>query len=424
MMARWLWGMGLWLMGMATMAAAQRPNLALQRVAPNASQVCRYETLQVRVEVVADYDNPFDPTQIRIDGEFLTPSGKRLLVPGFFTQDFERVSPDGTSLRPVGAPSFAVRFTPTELGTYRYRIVATGQGKRQVTSQWLTLKVSPNPSAKGFVRRGKFWHLRFDDGTPFVPVGLNVCWSSNNLSAYERWFSAMKQNGANFARIWLVRWNMGLEWTRGDGNGMYQGIGRYALDNAWRIDELLRLAEGNGIYLMLCLGYHGELADRQLYFGEQAWDKNPYNRKNGGPCDKPADFWTNPEAKRLYKQRLRYLIARYAHSPNVLAFEIWNEVHAPADWVKEMAQFVRSVDIYGHLLTTTYGDDAVWQLPEMDFAQTHWYGDGSQRDCTMTVCVFRQMRWRVKMTDEVTAHDPKRHLDGRSHPCVVAGLFG
>jgi len=104
----------------------------------------------------------------------------------------------------------------------------------------------------------------------------------------------MKRNGANFARIWLVRWNMGLEWTKGDGNGMYQGIGRYALDNAWRIDELLRLAERNGIYLMLCLGYHGELADRQLYFGEQAWDKNPYNRKNGGPCDKPADFWTNP----------------------------------------------------------------------------------------------------------------------------------
>ncbi|MFA0755651.1 MAG: hypothetical protein YPKNTGVA_001159, partial [Candidatus Fervidibacter sp.] len=388
------------------MAAAQRPNFALQRVAPDASQVRRYETLQVRVEVVADYDNPFDPTQIRIDGEFVAPSGKRLLVPGFFTQDFERASPDGTSLRPVGEPYFAVRFTPTELGTYRYRIVMTGRGTRdegratvtqmQVASAWFTLKVTPNPQGKGrgmrdegrekgFVRRGKFWHLRFDDGTPFVPVGLNVCWSSNNLSAYERWFSAMKRNGANFARIWLVRWNMGLEWTKGDGNGMYQGIGRYALDNAWRIDELLRLAERNGIYLMLCLGYHGELADRQLYFGEQAWDKNPYNRKNGGPCDKPADFWTNPDAKRLYKQRLRYLIARYAHSPNVLAFEFWNEVHAPADWVREMAQFVRSTDIYGHLLTTTYGDDAVWQLPEMDFTQTHWYGDGSQRDCTMTV---------------------------------------
>jgi hypothetical protein len=50
-----------------------------------------------------------------------------------------------------------------------------------------------------------------------------------------------------------------------------------------------------------------------------------------------------------------------------------------------MAQFVRSIDPYGHLLTTTYGDDEVWQLPEMDFSQTHWYGDGSQRDCVTTI---------------------------------------
>ncbi len=396
--------------------------LRLNSVKPSAKSLRRYETLEVKVDLDATYDNPFDPEQISVDAETISPSGKQLRVPGFFTQDFERAKRDTGRgarevLRKVGEPYFAVRFTPTEVGIYRYRIVATqfvvsheakaewrsgtnpkatalhfvsclttNQGeKKQVSSDWFTLRVLPNPQAKGFVRRGKFWHLQFDDGTPFVPVGLNVCGSGNNLSAYERWFSAMRQNGANFARIWLFRWNMGLEWMPGDGSGMYLGLGKYALDNAWRIDELIRIAERNGIYLMLCLGYHGELADRQLYFGEQAWDKNPYNRKNGGPCDKPADFWTNPDARRFYKQRLRYIIARYAHSPNVLAYEFWNEVHAPAEWIREMAQSVRRVDIYGHLLTTTYGDDAVWQLPGMDFAQTHWYGDGSQRDCVTTI---------------------------------------
>lgn len=387
-----------------TFTLQKRAPLRLKAVVPNAQSLRRYELLEVRIDLDATYDNPFDPEQISVEGEFIAPSGKRIIVPGFFTQDFERVVKEGREvLRKVGAPYFAVRFTPTEIGTYRYRIVVTGQGtgdkgqgmgetvKRRSgdtekeASQWLTLRVSPNLKGKGFVRRGKFWHLQFEDGTPFIPVGLNVCWSGNNLSAYERWFEAMRKNGANFARIWLVRWNMGLEWTPSDGNGIYLGLGKYALDNAWRIDELLRIAERNGVYLMLCLGYHGELADRQLYFGEQAWDKNPYNRKNGGPCDKPADFWTNTEARRFYKQRLRYIVARYAHSPNVLAFEFWNEVHAPAHWIKEMAQFVRSIDPYGHLLTTTYGDDAVWQLPEMDFSQTHWYGDGSQRDCVTTI---------------------------------------
>ncbi|MCS7264875.1 MAG: DUF5060 domain-containing protein [Armatimonadetes bacterium] len=380
-----------------TIVLQKHAPLMLKGVKPNAKTLRRYKTLELKIDLDATYDNPFDPEQISVEAEIVSPSGKRVRVPGFFTQDFERstqVEGQGAReiLKRVGRPYFAVRFTPTEAGNYRYRVVITGREtrderreKKQVASNWFTLKVLPDPQAKGFVRKGKFWHLQFDDGTPFVPVGLNVCWSGNNLSAYEKWFSSMRQNGANFARIWLVRWNMGLEWMPGDGSGMYLGLGKYALDNAWRIDELIRIAERNGIYLMLCLGYHGELADRPLYFGEQAWDKNPYNRQNGGPCDKPSDFWTNPEARRLYKQRLRYIVARYAHSPNVLAFEFWNEVYAPAQWIQEMAQFIRSIDIYGHLLTTTYGDDAVWQLPEMDFTQTHWYGDGSQTDCVETI---------------------------------------
>ena len=368
----------------------KRAPFRLRSVAPSAQRLRRYEPLEVRLEVEATYDNPFDPEDIRIEAEVTTPSGRRLSVPGFFTQNFQRVAEGKRErLRKVGKPFFAVRFTPTEVGTYRYRILVTGrgekEGKGQVASEWFPLSVEPNPQAKGFVRRGRHWHLQFEEGEPFVPVGLDVCWSGNNLTAYERWFTAMREHGANFARIWLVRWNMGLEWVPDDGNGLYWGLGKYSLDNAWRLEELLRIAERNGIYLMLCLGYHGELADQKLYFGEQAWDKNPYSRKNGGPCEKPADFWTNPEARRLYKQRLRYIIARYAHSPHVLAFEFWNEVHAPAAWIREMAQFVRSLDIYGHLLTTTYGDDGVWQLPEMDFVQTHWYGDGSQRDCVATI---------------------------------------
>ncbi len=381
-----------------TILLTKRAPLKLKSIRPNAKQLRRYETLEVGVDLDAAYDNPFDPDQIAVDAEIVSPSGKRMTLPGFFTQEFERVKEDGRAerLRKVGDPYFAVRFTPTETGTYRYRIVVTGHdetGKKgQVASDWFQLRVLPNPKHKGFVRQVKFYHLQFDDGTPFVPVGLNVCWSGNNLSAYERWFAAMRQNGANFARIWLVRWNMGLEWTPGDGSGLYLGLGKYALDNAWRIDQLLRIAEQNGVYLMLCLGYHGELADQRLYFGEQAWHLSPYNRKNGGPCDKPADFWVNPEAKRFYKQRLRYIVARYAHSPHVLAFEFWNEVFAPAPWVQEMAQFVRSIDIYRHLLTTTYGDEAVWRLPEMDFVQDHWYGEGGQPDSTPAVVTLHRRR--------------------------------
>jgi endo-1,4-beta-mannosidase len=110
---------------------------------------------------------------------------------------------------------------------------------------------------------------------------------------------------------------------------------------------------------------------------EGCWVSNPYNAKNGGPCARPADFWTNPEARRLYQKRLRYLIARWGYSPNLFAWEFWNEVPetpATAAWVAEMAAYLKRHDPNRHLVSTTYGDSATWKCPDVDFPMTHMYG--------------------------------------------------
>lgn len=40
-----------------------------------------------------------------------------------------------------------------------------------------------------------------------------------------------------------------------------------------------------------------------------------------------TDFFTNAEAIADYKNRLRYLVARYAYSTSVFAWEFFNEVY-------------------------------------------------------------------------------------------------
>ncbi len=365
-----------------------QPSLRLLRPIPK-SLPC-YETVEAELDLKGTYDNPFDTEQVRLDAEIRDPKGQVIIIPCFFNVPFRlQTRGDNETVLPDGKPHFAFRYTPCRTGTHTIRFIADiydeSLTKRKLVTPWHRLEVTPPKDRRGFLRLGSRWHLEHDDGTVFIPVGLNLCWSGNRLGPYRRWFQKMKEVGANFARIWLVPWNMGLEWKEGDGSGRYLGLGKYALDNAWRLDQLIWMAEANGVYLMLCLGYHGELTDQTLYFGEQAWERSPYNKANGGPCERPADFWTDPEAIRLYQQKLRYIIARTAHSPNVLAYEFWNEVNAPAHWIETMSQFFRQVDAYDHLLTTTYGDEAVWQLKEMDFVQTHWYGDGSHMDCSGTV---------------------------------------
>ena len=46
----------------------------------------------------------------------------------------------------------------------------------------------------------------------------------------------------------------------------------------------------------------------------------------------------------------------------MFAWEFWNEYDAPAEWVREMAAFLKQHDPNRHLVSTTYGNDEVWKI--------------------------------------------------------------
>ncbi|MEK7765684.1 MAG: cellulase family glycosylhydrolase, partial [bacterium] len=193
-------------------------------------------------------------------------------------------------------------------------------------------------------------------------------------------FERLGLAGGNWVRIWMIYWHLALEGT--DANQGYHGAGVYNLVNAWKLDELFRIADRNGINLMLCLDSFNELRDGT---GHPAWKSNPYARERGGPLATMRDFWTDREARRLYRQKLRYLVARWGAQPNLFAWEFWNEVdgisryetNLVAPWHAEMGKELKPLDPYHHLVTTSgggpRGDPAIWTLPEMDLVQAHAY---------------------------------------------------
>ena len=57
------------------------------------------------------------------------------------------------------------------------------------------------------------------------------------------------------------------------------------------------------------------------------WDQCVYNAANGGMLARAGDFFTDDAgAGAHFRQRLRYLAARYGHSTHVLGWEFFNEV--------------------------------------------------------------------------------------------------
>lgn len=366
---------------------ANREPLALRAVQASAAQVPQYGKLELNVDLAASYKNPFDPDEIRLDAEFASPSGKTIVVPGFFMVDFRReVHPKSELLFAEGNGRWKVRFTPRETGRYTWRLmlrdrsgkIAGGEGAFEATA----------PQTAGFIRRSAAdpHYLAFDNGTGYFPVGHNlpIYHPSGQLGDEAmRRFAAAKET---FNRWWMSADGFGLEWM--------DRLGWYRQDAAARLDLVVDLARELGLYYMMCMDTHQD-------FREKGWDRNPFNAVNGGPCAKPADWFTDPTARDYYKKRLRYTVARWGYSPNILCWEFGNEIEGwynspdtvKLPWTKEMADHLRAIDPFGHLITTSFwtnvGPEEYWKLDNIDIVQTHLYtgndaGVAEQvRDCCL-----------------------------------------
>jgi hypothetical protein len=300
------------------------------------------------------------------------------MIPGFYYHAFEQtLLPSGRELiSPTFERSWHVRFTPTELGEWDYQIVATANDMR-VTSAPHSFSVTES-NRRGFIRVDERnpSYLVFDDGTPYFAIGENMAWYGGGGTAdYLQWMDALSVADGNFIRVWLASWGFGFEW-------MDTGLGNYDLrqQQAFQLDKVFEMAAERDIYIMLTLLNHGAFSPDV----DPEWNANPLNADNGGPLNEPGEFATDPEAIRLWHQKLRYIAARWGYSPNLMAWEWWNEVNWTqmvdpdllGPWIERSAAYLEPLDPYHHLIThsgSPIEDAVIWGLGSIDFVQHHQY---------------------------------------------------
>lgn len=330
----------------------------------------KYSLVKIDAEMPFFSGNANDPEVVGVNALIKTPSGRDIKVPAFCLSNRHK---DRKS-------RWEVRFAPPEEGVYSCRLEVKS---RDINGESAALSFNvKGVRGEGFLRKSgnNPYYLVFDSGKPFFGIGHNVAWTKeSSLPLFDRYFSEMQANGCNLTRVWICEWSFPLEWKK---------LGEYDPEVANKIDELVALAEKKGIYIMLCLGSYGDLMEGPGDWNEGKWDLSPYNKANGGPCASPESFFTDPSAVAAYKNKLRYVAARWGYSPNVFAVEFWNEYDAPAGWVKDMAAYLKSVDPHRQLVTTSNGypydnnfdESSVWTLDEVDIVTAHVYGNGSTAD--------------------------------------------
>ncbi len=261
-------------------------------------------------------------------------------------------------------------------GSYRAELVRNG-APAGLPAQEVVLPESARLT-DGFVRvAGERFVL--DSGRPFFPLGHNLGWHYPDQPGIPEQLRAMGAARMNWSRVWACAWDgKNPFFVRGQ---PYPSAGEMMPEVFSRWDAILAAAEAAGVRIQLVLFHHGLVSTRN----DSNWAEHPWNRANGGFLDRPQQFFTDATAKEYQKRWLRHAVARWGHSPAVMPWELFNEVEwvdtAQIDrdwptivgWHAEMAAFIRELDPYRHLVTTSAAREHPELYRAMDFYQPHTY---------------------------------------------------
>ena len=224
-------------------------------------------------------------------------------------------------------------------------------------------------------------YFELSNGTPFVPIGLNMIapWGRNEkeaLATMEKWISALSANRGNYIRLWLSHNFFDVE---------HEKSGQYDAEKARRIDAVLEMARRHNVRVKMTTEHF-----RHFFRDRQQWAAKPIHHvSRGGPAKDIDDFFQGRKSREQFKKKLRWYADRYADDPVIFAWELWNEMDTVRgkgymEWTEEMLAELRRL-FPENLVTQSLGsfDNAskreryrrVSLMKDNDFANVHRYLD-------------------------------------------------
>jgi hypothetical protein len=412
-------------------------DVAVMNYVDGVQHVLGYQKLELGVQLPTDINtkvanfvnglttnilNPYMEWDLRVYAVFTHPNeAQPIVIDGYYTKEFTSWMLDtlpapinngpvyqssqyvtlGGWYEDATAYPFRVRFSPPRSGVWKAKIViATQNGTVTVSSPDFEFNVF-GTSNHGFVdvsSNNRYLEL---DGNSFYPVGCNVPWpettsfSDPELYAkmphgedywsvhcrprvYEKYRDIMvnlADNGANYMRMIMNPTSTDIE---------HEKLGDYTgrLHMADELDKIVELAEEKNVLLHwnFNVHYRYEYCDNSGHW--RPWNWNVTSSNGVSYCypaeiegvDDVIDYFTNVDAKKYHKQRLRYYLSRWGYSTSIAAFELFSEIsnvgsHGPEsskystgtnwtiyrDWQVEMGNYIKSTYLgKQHLLTCSY----------------------------------------------------------------------
>jgi hypothetical protein len=331
-----------------------------------------YSKIEASFNITNLATDPFDYTVTDVRARILQPDNSTVSLPAFFD----------------GGTTWRVRHAPAMPGTYSVSGITLNGSPLAVSNlQPASWVVAGPPTDAGFVRVDPSNPRRFitGNGKRFFPSGQDVAWDVTDGNVTHNVTNIFWKMGAaheNWSRVWMDHWDgKNLDWPP---YGPTLPLGQLNLTVAQKWDAIVAAAEQAGIHFQMTLQHHGQYSTTV----DSNWGQNPYDVTNNigstnGFMLSPVEFFTNATAIALTERKLRYAVARWGYSTSIMAWELFNEVQYTdagqtgqwgiiQAWHDEMAPFIRSQDLYQHLITTSSDlTEPIWD--DCDYYTHHDY---------------------------------------------------
>jgi hypothetical protein len=320
----------------------------------------RYESVELTLQVDAQFSNPYDARNISLDAVFTSPDGNEMMIPGFWD----------------GEGSWKVRFTPSQEGLWTYSITVRDlRGNSFPHLGELTVTPSDLP---GWIQPGHLFDPAYSgryfvhhDGTPFYGIGhceaLNILIDGFDATEGVRLFDAMKEANENYVVWWPLYTNSPVSSSYDD----------YSVANMKVIDMIVKDAEREGIYLIFTIWDHPQLRDEN----HPTWDTGNWSRNGFSKLSSLEDFFVEEEPWAWQENLYRYIIARWGYSPAIGMWQTVSEINGTNaleqtdPWHEKVNAYFISNDPYRHPTTASGSGEVDWAAGHMamDVPQVHLY---------------------------------------------------
>ena len=351
-----------------------------------------YKKYEIKVDNIDDLAqqnlNPFDKDDIQLHATFTSPSGKKHKVDGFYYQRYHMEDRPGVFHKYFPHmvaqkasivdqdPDWRIRFTPDEVGGWslEYDFILNGQPRGNPFSHAFTVH-EPEQDNPSFIIPDNMHHLSYENGEAFFPIGLNVAvvpeWQGDVYpleNFYDLYFRRLKENGGNYARVWLDHIGSISIFNHNDGENYLR---RFNLRSSYVFDKIVESAEKHGIKLQLAFFVQNNFnydSTNNIDFWENTNTFSHLVTSEGlpGPCETREDFFDpNNEARRIQENYIRYIIDRYGYSTSIATWEIfqeyshiknfdWNGHHRDVrDWHTDIYALIKQMDYKKRAITTS-----------------------------------------------------------------------